>query len=96
MTDTPTLDELMLAYDRTQLDGFDDGYQRLLRGGMITMQGVPTQEGERALVRAYRARTISLENRVADLIRAGNLATRRIAGLDDKRHWQQVAKGGAG
>jgi hypothetical protein len=64
----PTLDELMLAYDSMNPTGVD--FERLLRGGMVTMQGVPTQEGERALIRAYRSRAIGLERVLRDVLPA--------------------------
>lgn len=93
----PTLDELMLAYDRMDRPNVD--FERLLRGGMVTMQGVPTQEGERALIRAYRSRAIGLERRIAALVTAGN----RLAGItpahpidpEVKRQWRKLAKGDA-
>lgn len=66
MTDQPTLGELMLAYDRG--DGIGAGFERLHRGGMITLQGLPTQEGERTLVRAYRARASASDDLLNALV----------------------------
>jgi hypothetical protein len=90
----PTLSQLVLAYDRLEPIGED--YQRLFRGGLVTMQGELTHEGEMTLISAYRLQTNYLQGRVRALVAAGNKLA-RIPGIhptsaEAKRHWRDLVK----